>query len=215
MATHYGVMPIISDISAIVKGMQDAIGARIDTSRSQGSIAATKSYSGSGLWLPYNNVSPHGFNYTNTETENFSVRCTSIDSLEAGLLYNLGFSTKGLLTLPWELANKSFVVDWFVNIGDFLGAIIPAFGNHNMGSCHVIKKTILKVHTIQGTYSAIPSSYTELTGPSGGATYEHTYTERIKGLPKIGVVVKSDFRLDNIMRAADAISLLVQVLRKS
>jgi len=118
-----------------------------------------------------------------------------------------------LLTLPWELIPYSFVVDWFVNIGDFIGAMSPSLGWTQLGSCHVLKREkVLQLAPLQTT----PGSAVEAILKPATGSYKLTQTSvsRQAGLSAPGLVVKSDFRFSNLTRCLDAYSLLAQQVIK-
>jgi hypothetical protein len=143
-----------------------------------------------------------------TVSDRVEIRAMSLDEHIVSELNNIGFSSKGLITLPWELMKRSFVLDWFVTMGDFLGAMTPAFGWTQLGSCYVIKRDQGLSIGSHGTY---PGAELAIDLPcSGGFTYLRDTRERVVGLPAPGVVVRSDFRFSNLTRALDAFSLLAQ-----
>jgi hypothetical protein len=148
-----------------------------------------------------------------TVSDRVQIRAMSLDEHVLSEANNVGLTSKGLITLPWELVRYSFVLDWFLTVGDFLGAITPAFGWTQLGSCYVIRReqavSINALDTIPG------AGYVIDTPCSGGFTYLRDTRQRIVGLPAPGVVVRSDFRFSNLSRCLDAFALLAQqVLKK-
>ena len=203
---RYGIKPLLSDVEGVMKGLKKSTGLIRKTTRSKGNL---ESHSTEILTLT------GGFPSLNVMVQHYDdveVRCMSLDEYEATLAFNIGFSMKGLATLPWELVKYSFVIDWFTNVGDFLGSIVPLPFVKQLGSCTVIKRR----RTINLTeMPCTPVSGFDLLR-SGSGVYVRTQTtyNRIAGLggaPK--VVIRSDFRFDNLTRSLDALSLLIQKLK--
>jgi hypothetical protein len=204
---RYGLGPIMNDIASIQKGLKEKVGTvRVST---RGNASASRQNTTSRV-----NIYSIFFTFTvnNIFAERVSVRALSLDELVADVASNIGFSTKGLITLPWELIPYSFVVDWFANVGDYLNAITPLFNVKQLGSCVVVERN-WEVRTFFGdTQPQNPSEYTVSTPLSGGMQW--TYTDKTR-YPDIGgpsLVIKSDFRFNEVTRFADAISLILQRL---
>lgn len=137
------------------------------------------------------------------------LRAMSLDEFVTSQYFESGFSLKGLLTLPWELTPYSFVVDWFFNIGDLIGSIVPTPGFHQLGSCLVSERIVSSTYWAGGMTANSPWVVTRpITGSCKGTI---TTIKRVP-IPRVGFVVKSDFRFQNLTRALDGISLLTQKL---
>lgn len=104
---HFGWRPLINDIYDCSKVLSSSI--PIEKIRASGSSSA------------FYSIGPDANGVTN------SFRAKSRCSIQAQIRFdnpNLGLATQLGLTNPavvaWELVPFSFVVDWFVNVGDFL-----------------------------------------------------------------------------------------------
>lgn len=200
---RYGVLPLIKDVTGIIKGLEQKTGHKRETTRAKGEISESRDESlslGPGVGVL--------FTYVANTTDYVKVRYTSIDEYIASVASNIGFTAKGFLTVPWELIPYSFVADWFANVGDYLNAIAPAPGYKSLGSCVVIER---------GTYTRYQHTGASIAGYIvdtvdncifNGVTYSKT--RRSVGAP--GVVIKSDFRLSSFTRSADALALIGQKL---
>lgn len=204
LAYRYGLRPIISDAEGIIKGLQKAVGDVRSTTRCQRSLQRDVS---TNMYYDHDYVRD---NYKRTSKHVLTVRAMSIDEYSAEVMSNIGFTTKGLLTLQWELIPYSFVADWFINVGEFINAIVPAFGYRQLGSCLVVKHLM---HTewlctgtteVSGTYSVVR--------PTTGFISSELETTRRQGVTSPSLVIKSDFGLDKLTRVGDAFALIGQQL---
>lgn len=108
------------------------------------------------------------------------------------------------VSVVWELVPYSFVVDWFANVGQFIGQFGELYGltvlnpwygwtmviNHNRYEYHYISEK--KLHGIEVDSTAV-------------------YSRRFLGIPSVKLGIRRARRL-SVVRAATAISLLVQKL---
>jgi len=208
LAWRYGLKPLISDVHAVLDGLDKKVGRVRKTSRARGVLRGDAK-----------NVITHvqGGDFTALLSEGITdivtLRCMSLDEYVSNRLNNIGLTSKGLLTLPWELIPYSFVVDWFVNIGDFIGAMSPSLGWTQLGSCHVLKREkVLQLAPLQTTPG--PAVEAILKPATGSYKLTQTSVSRQAGLSAPGLVVKSDFRFSNLTRCLDAYSLLAQQVIK-
>jgi hypothetical protein len=206
LAYRYGLKPLMSDLVGVVEGLQKAVGRVRQTSRGSSSLSIAKSEFSSGGW-----GGACTFDKLYTHREDLIVRAMSLDEFEASVASNAGFTAKGLLTLPWELLPYSFVVDWFANIGDFVGSLVPSFGYSQLGSCLVLDNKLVTEYRIGTTY---PRSDLALDVPITG-TNVRTWIHKSRTTQPLtpGLVLRSDFRFSNLTRAADAISLILQKIK--
>jgi hypothetical protein len=202
LAYRYGITPALNDIQGIVDGLKAKTERRRQTTRAKKGFETRKTLSLQGT------LGILRMDYTVKVTESYTVRAMSLDEIETSLWENIGFTHKGLITVPWELVKYSFVADWFVNIGDFLGALVPAFGYKNLGSAMTV------IHGLYNQYESGPTVSTNANyildvQPQG--TYTINRLEKFRGsVPFPDLVIKNDFRFDKWKRVADALSLLAQ-----
>lgn len=204
---RYGVRPFIKDVSGIIDGLAfKSIGKKRVRYFANKTISRrlTQTYDVKPIWSVVTT------SVNRQMVDQFSARAVSFDEYVADLASNVGFTAKGLITVPWELVPYSFVVDWFVNVGDFLNAITPSPSYKQLGSCLVTERTTSNSWTAISSSSASPFN---LLRPVTGSFSTSILTKtRSSSLPQPGLVIKNDFRLDTITRAADAISLIAQRL---
>lgn len=206
---RYGLRPAISDVLMIVKGLEKKTGNIRVTSR----VTAQLSNS-STVVVPQVDMSGWGkLTYNIHKNDEVVVRAMSLDELIATRAYNIGMSGKDLLTTPWEVIPASFVWDWFFNVGDFLGAIVPTFQVNQLGSCLTILRTSSAVLQTQLFEPNLTNGWDNLEGISGTATRSDIVKTRV-GLSNPKLLVKSDFGFDRFNRVADAFSLIATRLNK-
>nr|URG15648.1 MAG: maturation protein [Leviviridae sp.] len=197
---RYGLKPLMKDVQMVIDGLQADTGRVRRTTRE--SVDARESRLQS---LPYV-VPEFSASFMLNCTDEATVRAMSLDEYFNSTLNNIGISTKGLITLPWELLRFSFVLDWFVNAGELLGSMVPAIGWTQLGSCYTVsRKRTLQVNLLSinpGTGFAIN------TAPSDSLLMEYDTKTRIPGLAPGQLVIKSDFRFSKLTRCLDALSLL-------
>lgn len=206
LAYRYGLKPLMSDLEAVKKGLEKVVGKVRKTSRGSVTLNGNKTTTRAG---EYGGACSTLETFTTSET--LLIRAMSLDEYDASVASNIGLTNKGLVTLPWELLPYSFVVDWFVNIGDYFGAMIPLLDTHQLGSCLVQEGTQVTQFSIS---NPIANANLTMTQPvSGSCEQTWSYKSRVAGPLSAGIVIKADFRLTNALRAADAISLILQRIR--
>lgn len=201
---RYGIRPLLNDYEEIVKGLQKEIGKVRRNLRSGMKLGAEEYVSGT---VNQNYVANH---YTLQRVDEVILRAMVMEEFTASLANNIGFSAKGLLTLPWELVRLSFVVDWFINIGDTIGAVAPAFGYDVLGSCLVEERTLRATWLATGTTE--DSGTYEVIRPWSGSVTDKRVTKTRSMLRPPGLVVRRNFKFDDFTRAADAFALAAQIL---
>lgn len=203
---RYGLSPIMSDVVNVFEGL-----AQGDARVRKSSRAVRTKFAQSNE--TYNHV--HG-SFTTTimkqKSDSVIVRAVSLDEYTMDALSSIGFTTKGLVTLPWELMRLSFVIDWWLNIGDLLGALSPTPGYTQLGSCQTIERVTTNSYTSLGTICHDGTNI--VLRPVSGTVSGTVRSKMRSALAPPGLIIKSDFKFDNLTRALDATALVVQALSR-
>jgi hypothetical protein len=204
---QYGLKPLISDVNNIIAGLKkkvrhDRKTTRASLNESQQKLVFAEFRRGDGFW----------YDVVVQTTDFLSIRGMSIDEVYNDIGSNIGFTSKGLITLPWELVPYSFVADWFANVGDYLGAIAPAFTTTQLGSCMVSKRVNVAHFSLENMQlvGSIGSSL-EMVKPMTGrySVYQNT-SSRSPGLPSPSVALKVGNPFKSVERALSGLSLAFQ-----
>lgn len=129
LSGRYGVRPLISDIQGVMSAI-DALKEKsrpLYTSRGHSQQTATESWSETGGLTARQTWSPV------CTTEDF-VDCRAGVTYECDTRDTWGMSLSQIPVALWETTFCSFMVDWAVNIGDYLAALTPKAGIRVKGS---------------------------------------------------------------------------------
>lgn len=198
---RYGLMPTIKDMSAILKGMNVKPSRDRRTFRGYSqmrlSLNEPVEVGGSIVRIALNK----------SVTDHVDVRAMMISEVLLDGLGSAGLTAGNLVLLPWNLIPYSFVVDWFANVADYLQACVPTLTSNILGSATVVKRTQAVKYDVANTF-VNGTSYTLIKPANGTFTSLLEKKYRVGSLSSPGLVVRSDFRLSNLIRITDALSLL-------
>lgn len=207
LAYRYGLMPLIYDVQGIIALIQ----------RKYGEVRLTARAKKSTTWVDESRpkAGPYGYN----DSYEYHYRTEYTAEIRAGVLYaaKTDFYSAAGLTIDrvpgalWELVSLSFVVDWFINIGDTLNALTAGARGEILASWCTVKVTYERTHrltscTTTGAFAANVASYPSYT-ESGEFKRRYPTT-----LQNIGV--RGQFDL-NLKRWIDAFALIHQSLAKN
>lgn len=199
---RYGWMPLFYDIQGTLKALTGDHH-RLNTARGFAndsvSITTPKSMN-SPFW---------GFNYNETVTleKRFRAYILYEAELEGFHLQKLGF-----LQVPasgYEVVPFSFVLDWFINLGDWLDAMSPRTGVTIKNSGYVVSKVYSCVREIT---QFVPGTLITATGVTG--SYDTVSIRTKKRVPFLPPLPLPRFNVRmNWTRVTDAIALIRQQAR--
>lgn len=150
----FGLRPLLQDLEFVLDRTIDPLkrlrNRQFTRAKDEIVLTDTQNYSGAIVGLAGRLM---GYaSYQSSSTEVLTVRGVSVDDFQwNGFdIDYLGLSPKSLLTLPWELTGNSFVIDYFINVGDFLNAIAPALGYEYKGSCLTVSRICVTTTSCTG-----------------------------------------------------------------
>lgn len=175
LSWRYGLRPLIGEIQGVMKAIEALEDKRARfTARGYAADEAETIQDGSSgtfsLW-----------DYSLTHQTYEKVEC------RAGVLYDVSIADAfgtDLSQIPvalWELTFLSFMVDWMVNIGDYIAAITPRGGIQKRGEWLVVHRTRDSTTTFDATFNPVIGA-TENVNPSGT---EHWRTVTVKRVPHL------------------------------
>lgn len=187
-----------------MKTLEKSVGKQRVKTRAKNRILRSRSFSS------YNRSGNIDYFWTRFDQEMIDISAFSIDDIEVSLANLLGFTTKGFVTLPWELTRLSFVADWLANVGHFIGAISPAPGWNQLGSSLTVRRDSTSRYIAT---NSVPwnNDYSVITPWSGSYMVRQLTISRSLN-PTPSLVINADFGFDRSTRVADSLALLSQQL---
>jgi hypothetical protein len=199
---RYGISPVLKDIASILKTFERQLGKQRRTSRGKDELFIEGSDTGSILYGSSRNT------WVRNTQHRVTVHASSLDEVDMSIMNNIGFSLKGLLTLPWELLTYSFVYDWLANIGSYIGASIPAIGYKPLSSAITTTEVLTTVYTVSSAQATGTAPWVYTGNMSGTIAITRITTKRTPGLGRPALRTSSSLKLDKFTRAADMIALI-------
>jgi hypothetical protein len=205
---RYGLSPLISDCQAVLKTLKTRYSNKpqLQTSRASKNMHE-------GKWTPGTFVNgQYTIDYIKAQQHDITCRATWIDLFTSTPWTDLGLTFHNLVGVAWELTHFSFVLDWFVNVGDVIYGNIPRVGLVPRGGARTIKWTRQSVLSPLGLDSLTPTVQTVTGSVSDSCSVTHTELRRELPGYETELVIKGDFRLNHFNRAVDLIAIIMQQL---
>lgn len=123
-----------------------------------------------------------------------------------------------ILESAWELVPWSFVVDWFLNVGDTIAAFTPNLGLKTLASWVTVSEIVTRVTQTWGSASTMPSStenfvpYEHSNYVCGGEFGEYIITKERIPNPSRTILPSFDIRL-NSLKLIDLLIMIRQLVR--
>lgn len=190
---HFGWEPLIKDIHQAVEVLQGGV----PPARVKGKAARSKTVEshtsgiGSGtIWY-----------WTHQVCCGAEV---SVSNPNLWLANQMGLINPAVVA--WELVPFSFVVDWFVPVGNFLSSFTTTAGLNVQRQFTTHKVTVIDLFHTDG----IDGSHTS----GGSRTLRRSFAmNRISSLPSYHLILPKSLGLPSVSRAATAVSLLLQQMK--
>lgn len=204
---RYGILPIINDMKAIMATLARPPQKIRKTEHASVQLSGSSYASG---------ISPSGDWYFEHKRESHTdilVRATSIDEYFRSFRTDLGLSVDQIPRTVWNIIPFSFVVDWFVNVDDFINAITPKVGVRHLGGCISVDRTTTTWFYTTASHSNT-GNVTLDADPTGSLHIRYRRKDRSVGLPAASLRIKRDFRFSKPTRVLDSLALTSQNIQK-
>lgn len=200
---HFGWEPLVKDIGAAVDVLQKPFPKRKVSGSGDGRV-----YSRTQVDNNYGPIegSTRLTTLTEGKTSCLIAAVASVSNPNLYLANQLGFTNPA--SIAWELVPFSFVVDWFVNVGDILSSMTDFMG------VSFEKSRVNFRSTIGRQYSAVRSgSQIYPNGIYDAFSAESFFFSRTGGLGTGPILSVKPFKGFSPVRGATAIALLVQQMK--
>lgn len=190
MELRYAIRPLIYDVQGI--------GRALNTRHEHVRRTARGSQSAAGQYQDTVENQPHSWlaRCDWKREANLSVSC------RAGVLYSVNIDTVSVYGLDqavetmWELTPFSFIIDWFLNVGNTIAAWTPNAGVTQLASWVTTKSHFVAVNTITAVRHDT-SSATSIGISGGMGTKRYIRDELTRAVnPQLGVWPSVQVRLD-------------------
>jgi len=206
----YGLRTIMFDIEDIQKALSKKISDRVTGRGFQDDSTFSIDV------VPCFSSQPYQADLTFRYDELVEFRAGALVQLDVvpSLSDNLGFSLRKVPEAAWELLPWSFVVDWFVNVGDSIGALQAAMLNKFLAQWITRKRTLKFTNTVSN-FAFLPA-YTNWVVNQPCVDTEMVVVEMYDRFPtNLGKYVLPTLQLSlKKVPTLAAISLAVQQLTK-
>lgn len=150
-------------------------------------------------------INPYGGTYNELREHEFGFRMQADVSISNPMLYRASqFGIVNPATILWELVPFSFLVDWFIPVGNYLRSYSDFVGLELKNAFTTERVTSKNYCTAVVAYN--PVRTTRFSG-------ECFYLSRTVGIPR-PVVVPAEFKGLSVTRGATAVSLLIALFVK-
>lgn len=208
---RYGISPLMGDVKAAMKALETGwskVG-RLVTSKAMESRTGHTYFQQSQTFGGI-----YELKWTESHVNTYSVKAAFTDFYKPTPFDYLGISFHNIVGVPWELTRLSFVVDWFVNVGDVIYANIPRVGIEPRGGYLSTYDKSIDVYA-PTSFKSLSATYTISGASSDIVRITNIIKTRTPQLEEhVGFAINADFRFDNWTRVSDAIALITQQLQQ-
>lgn len=205
---RYGWTPLVFEIQGAIKALNNARVVKPIRATSRGFERSSGENSALVVW----NRSQRGlWNFRYTRKKTLSVRAYVLYTADLKHQQARDFGVTELPLAMWELVPYSFVVDWFVNIGNWIEALTPKLGINILAEGYTIKTTNFLSRKLESWTKVITGSNQswDMSGSIIGSE-DTRLDESYRRVPHLDVLYSPpplNVRLDK-KRVLDAIALI-------
>lgn len=133
---RYGWTPLVFEVQGVIKALSPD-----REFKTRGTARATVKDSANKVSYAFRDASWYGrYNLRFVSQETIEVRAYCLYTADLKFQSARDFGLTELPLAAWELVPFSFVVDWFVNVGDWLEALTPKLGVKILAEGYVIRR---------------------------------------------------------------------------
>jgi hypothetical protein len=162
MEARYAIRPLYYEMKGYAAAFSYETGAALDRLTFRGHESDSKSVgdtieSPNGTWFD----GARRFFIERETVVNLDVRSGVLTQLETdSKLPAWGFTE--VLESAWELVPYSFIIDWFLNVGNTIAAFTPDYGLRALASWTVATTSVVKTFRIAGSSADMPTATSTL-----------------------------------------------------
>lgn len=198
---QYGWLPLLSDIHSLGNEFFRTPVFQVRTTRLENlkGLQTFKTFYDAGTYVPEYKTA-YSMMRRMTYVTQFEINSPAVTTLD-----NLGVLNPALVA--WEAVPFSFIVDWFIPIGDWLGSLTDLKGITIKNSCYT-----LRWHTeMIGNYSC---RYTYVANQTSVGNFKMWQTQKVRKIQTPDLVLPRFKNPLSLSHFANAMSLLVTVFKK-
>lgn len=208
---RYGWLPLVYEVQGAVKALSPT-----REFKTRAVARGRKEFTRKESWnAVHNGLFGSMGNFTFKYEQDEKLSCRAYCLFEADLRFQTArdFGVTEVPLALWELVPFSFVVDWFVNVGDWITAMTPKLGVNILAEGVTVEHNRSIKRTIVGWSSGGTSGgFWQVSNAVGSLT--DVYTENLKtrtpNLTNVFSFPPIDVKL-NVKRVADALALLAKL----
>lgn len=207
LEARLGWRPFLMELSALAEELENGQFDERNTARGSATDTITTTSS------EVRNISGLNVQLTNTVKSDYSVRCGVLYQGTLTIPQKMGFSWESIPISAYELVPFSFVVDWFINLGDYIQAMTPKIGVRSLATWTTVRRSCLSTRR-SGTATLPAAGWVTQRSPNGvdEALYETVIRTPGLDFPELAMDLDIVHALRN-NRGWDALSLFIQQLQ--
>jgi hypothetical protein len=147
LEARYGLRPMYYDINGVVEAVNNFDCSRHDRLTVRGYRNATDQNSGTDQFGPNNwNNTQYAYYQNWKDTISVEARAGCLAAVQLSAVNDWGIGLLG--ESAWELVPFSFIVDWFLNVGDTISSWMPKPNTNVLGSWVTVKTVTRREATV-------------------------------------------------------------------